>query len=213
MENAVVTDDQPVAAGLFHSGAWLTDFITPDALEVQALYRRITGDCGSTLDCVANCWAWVAHEVRYEPTVYARIQIHGSVSQQDDYWQQPSLCIRTKVGNCANKAILLTSLLRNILDHDNVHCVLGNLYDNNGHIGGHAWVEVNIDGDEFIMESTRHDVAYILAHAARHYEPVHYFSDKEVLSVPGRTILRPYTACYSDWLKDYLDMAYIEGRK
>lgn len=212
MDNTIVTDDQPVAAGFFHSGMWLTDYITPEALEVQALHSQLTHEITNVADRLSACWSWVAHEIQYKPLIYAQIQIQNKVSTQTDYWQTPSMCIQTRVGNCANKAILLTSLLRNDLSPQEVHCVLGNLL-NNGQVGGHAWVEVTLDGANYIMEATRHDVAFILSHAAQHYEPVHYFNDKEVLTVPGRTILQPYAACFSSWLKDYLDEAYIHGRK
>ena len=92
---------------------------------------------------------------------------------------------------------------------DQVHCVLGNLY--NGHAAGHAWVEAVINGKPYILESTRNDVPMIQADTVERYEPVHYFNDQEGLVVPGRTVLTPFQACYSSWLKDYLDFAYING--
>jgi hypothetical protein len=64
------------------------------------------------------------------------------------------------------------------------------------------------------MESTRGDMKpMVLAESADIYEPVVYFNDEEVSAIEGRTVLEPFTAVYADWLRDYLDWAYIEGRK
>ena len=35
-------DNQPILATFFDEGRWLTDFVTPDALEVQALHKNLT---------------------------------------------------------------------------------------------------------------------------------------------------------------------------
>lgn len=209
METYVVSDNQPIAASFFGSGSWLTDFVTPDALEVQSLHRQLTQGLPYIQDRINQCWAWVANEVRYRPTVEAKIWVNGQSSYQKDYWQAPSLCIGSKVGNCANKAFLLASLLRVDMDVDKVWCVLGNLH--NSSVGGHAWVEATIEGQNYIVEATRNDVPLIPAENAERYEAIHYFNDKQVRSVPGRTVLTPYHSCYSSWLKDYLDWSYING--
>ena len=121
------------------------------------------------------------------------------------------MTIRTKVGNCANKAFLLTSLLRRELLPDQVFCVLGNL-NNNGEIGGHAWCQITLDGVDYIMESTRSDIpAMIRRETATRYEAVHLFNDEQTFLIEGTTVMEPFTAAYSPWLKDYLDWAYIEG--
>jgi len=116
------------------------------------------------------------------------------------------------VHNCANKSFLLASLLRCEFPPQDVHCILGNLY--NGKPGGHAWPQIKLNGVEYIMESTRPDVPpLVLASAADRYEEVHQFNDITVYSVEGKTVMEPFAACYSTWLVDYLDFAYIEGRK
>jgi hypothetical protein len=116
------------------------------------------------------------------------------------------------VHNCANKAFLLTSLLRNLISSEDVYCVLGNLHDHD--VGGHAWVQVQLDGAPYIMEATRPDIpAFIPAEAASRYEAIHFFNDKEVWMVEGRTALQPFTGSYSVWLKDYIDWVYVHGGK
>jgi hypothetical protein len=212
MPEIIEIDDQPMAAQFFGVGQWLTDFITPNSLEVQALYKDITQGTNNQEDRIAACWEWVAKNVRYVKLVKGKLEIHGQISLQNDFWVQPAITIRTRVGNCAVKSFLLTSLLRNEVGPENVYCVLGNLY--NGDVGGHAWVQVQLPSGTYIMESTRSDIpAFIPIEVADRYEPIHYFNDKEVWMVEGRSTLQPITGSYSLWLKDYLDWVYIHGEK
>jgi hypothetical protein len=205
-------DDQPIAATFFGEGRWLTDFITPDALEVQNLYKEITEGIANPLDRITACWEWVANQVKYVKFVRGKLTINGKTSWQNDYWQMPEMAIITRVGNCANKSFLLCSLLRNTLSPDQVYCVLGNLY--NGKPGGHSWCVVKLNGNDLISESTTPTAPPLVpASAAERYEAVHYFNDSEVYAVEGKTQLVPMAECFSTWLSDYLNWAYIESRK
>lgn len=213
MSQPVEIDDQPIAATFFGEGRWLTDFITPDALEVQELHKSLTEGIGDLEDKLIACWEWVADKVRYTKFVKAKIWVNGKSSVQTDYWAEPTLTIRTKVGNCVVKSLLLASLIRNDLSPEQVSVVLGNLHQPPGD-GGHAWVEVNFNSHPYIMESTRGDMQPMVAtQVADKYEAVVYFNDKAVSAIEDRTLLTPFAAVYADWLKDYLDFAYIEGRK
>ena len=213
MENEVIAiDDQPIAASFFGEGRWLTDFITPHALEVQELYRQLTEGINDSKERITACWKWVASNVRYVKFVKGRIWINGKSSVQNDLWTFPETTIRTQVGNCVVKSILLTSLIRNELPSDQVYCVLGNLY--NGKPGGHSWVALNLDDGQYYMESTMPTAPpMVLMDMAKRYEPVHYFNDKSVIAVEGKTVMTSYSACYSDWLSDYLNWVYIQGRQ
>ena len=205
-------DDQPISATFFNEGRWLTEFITPDAMEVKELYKELTKGAPSKASCVAICREWVANEIKYKPFIKGKLWVEGKSSVNQDVWLQPSLTKRIGVGNCANKSFLLTSLLRNEFDPGEVHCVLGNL--RNGNPGGHAWVQVNLGDRAFIVESTRPDVPDLVsATVAERYEPVHFFNDKTAYAIEGRTVMEPFCNAYSTWLKDYLDWSYIEGRK
>ncbi len=213
MPTAVPINDQPIEATFFGEGKWLTEFITPHTLEVEQLHKKLTEGVEDVGDRILACWEWVANEVRYVRFVKARIEIAGKVSAQGDYWQNPSQVIRTKIGNCANKAILLCSLLRNELPPEKVRAVLGNLHQE-GDTGGHAWVEVSLNSHSSIMEATRGDMRPMVnTDVAEIYEPVVYFNDKSVSAIEGRTLLTPFAAVYADWLSDYLDFAYIRGMK
>ena len=212
MENAYAIDDQPISATFFHEGKWLSEFITPDALEVKNLFGEITDGITSTENKVRACHRWVANNVKYKQFISGRLWVEGKSSVQKDLWLSPSLVKQVRVGNCANKAFLLTSLLRNELGSNEVYCVLGNLY--NGKVGGHAWTQVTLGDRNYICDATNANVQpLVFAAIADRYEPIHYFNDKGATAVEGKTVMEPFTACYSTWLKDYLDFAYIEGRK
>jgi len=204
-------DDQPIASTFFGEGRWLTEFVTPESLEIQTLHQMIIDSIGnpdSLEDRITALWSWVANEVKYTRFVKGKIWLSGQTSVQDDYWAPPGITARIRVGNCATKSFLLGSLLRNELSADRVHVVLGNLY--NGKAGGHAWIQF----DNYIMETTRPDVPPMVpVSSTERYEAVHLFNDQEVKSIEGKTVLVPFTACYSTWLRDYLDWAYIEGAK
>jgi transglutaminase-like putative cysteine protease len=206
----ITIDDQPIGAGFFGEGQWLTDYITPEALDVRVLFEEISEQNEGIGNVVEACRRWVAEQVKYVQFVKGKIFINGKVSIQNDLWNMPSLTAKVKVGNCANKSFLLTSLLRNAMGPDEVYCVLGNLY--NGKAGGHAWVEVKINGQYYILESTQPRAPIVPASNLDRYEEVHYFNDQNIFAIPGKTVLQPFTACFSTWLKDYLNWSYIEGQ-
>ncbi len=206
-------NDQPISATFFNEGKWLTDFVTPDALEVKDLHGKLIDGVQYIEDRLIASWGWVAEQVKYVSFVKARITVNGQSAVQSDYWQEPSLVIRTKVGNCANKAFLLASLARRDLPPEQVNVVLGNLRQPSG-AGGHAWVEVDVNAHSYIMESTKSDMQPLVAtRVAEIYEPVIYFNDKAVSAIEGRTLLTPFKAVYAAWLRDYLDWSYINGGK
>jgi len=208
----VTMDDQPISATFFHEGRWLTEWVTPDAMEVQELYRQLTKDYPDRVDRIKAIHDWVSREIIYKPYIKATLWVEGKSSSSSDAWLPPSLTRRIKIGNCANTSFLLASLLRNELDPGEVHVVLGNLH--NGKAGGHAWVQVKLEEQAYIVESTCPDLpALVPAAVAERYEAVHFFNDKTAYAIEGRTVLEPFSRVYSTFLKDYLDFAYIQGRK
>lgn len=212
MPGIISMDDQPISATFFDEGRWLTEFITPEALEVQELYKSLTKNIASQVDRVRALHQWVGNEIQYKPFIKAKMWVEGKSSVNTDVWLRPSITRRVKVGNCANKSFLLTSLLRNEFSPAEVHTVLGNLY--NGKPGGHAWVQVQIGDRAYIVESTRGDVeVLVLAATTQRYQAVHFFNDKTAWAIEGRTVMEPFSRCFSTWLKDYLDMSYIRGNK
>jgi transglutaminase-like putative cysteine protease len=214
IEATVKLDDQPISSAFFGESRWLTEYITPENPDVRTLYKKLTAKGNKSLqDKLEACWGWVASQVEYVPYVKARITVENRTATQDDFWMNPSMTSRILIGNCVNKSFLLASLVRNALPPSKAHCVMGNL-NQNGRKSGHAWVEVTLDDRDYILESTRFDMQpFVPSRTAEIYEPVLYANDQEVLAVPGRTGIQPYSAVYVDWLKEYLDWAYIIGRK
>jgi len=212
MPDTIAIDDQPISATFFGEGRWLTDFVTPNALDIKELYKDLIQGITSLEDRIAALHNYVASQIKYTRFVKGKLWVEGKSSVQDDLWNLPSITARVKIANCANKAFLLCSLLRQDMPSSQVHCVLGNLY--NGKPGGHAWVQAKFGGQDYIIETTRADVpALVPASSVDRYEAVHLFNDETAYAIEGRTVMEPFTACYSTWLKDYLDLAYIEGRK
>lgn len=212
MDLPVRVDDQPMDAGFFHEGRWLTSFITPNDLEIELLYEEITRGITDQRERLAALHQWVAGKIKYKPTIQGQLWIEGHSSFQKDLWMQPALTKRVMVGNCSNKSFLLTSLIRRELGPESVFCVLGNLY--NGTASGHAWLQISLDNEMYIMESTQSLVPSLVpVEKATRYEVVHLFNDQNVYAIPGKTVLEPFKACYSTWLKDYLDWSYINGAK
>ncbi len=196
-------DNQPMAAGFFNEVKNLTDFITPDSLEVTELYHQLTSDIISREERILACWNWVASNVRYVKTVKGRLWINGRTSVQHDLWQEPAMVINTLIGNCANKSFLLTSLLRNELPPEDVFCVLGNIY--NGTAGGHAWLQVKLNDQFYTMESTTPLAPPLVPiEKTRRYQAVHFFNDKTVQAVEGRTQMVPFNHCSEKWVAKYL---------
>lgn len=209
ISGAIPIDDQPIEAGFFGAGSWLRNYITPDNPDIEILWKSVIQGATNPQERAISAWDWVANNVKYSPFIKATITIQGKASVQNDFWQMPSMCAHTGVGNCVNKAFLLTSLMRREWGPSDVYTVLGNLY--NGHAAGHAWVEASINGQVWILESTRNDVPMLPVEKGKRYEAVHYVNDKVIYAVPGRTIMTPFHASYSNWLRDYLHWAYING--
>lgn len=207
----VPTDNQPIAARFFGEGRYLTEFITPNNLEICDLHAQLTKCLPGFEDRVRALWDFVTTQIRYKPFIGGSLRIEGKTDVKSDVWLDPSMTIQCRVGNCANKSFLMTSLLRRELDDSSVFCVLGNLASN-GKKGGHAWVQINYNDEHYIVETTTDKVPpMVVADVATRYEAVHYFNDQQVLVVPGRTVLTPFSAVYSEWLSQYLDWAYIES--
>jgi transglutaminase-like putative cysteine protease len=212
ISGVIAIDNQPIAASFFGEGQWLTDLITPNALDIQSLYQQLTQGISNSQERIIACWNWVTSQVKYVKFVKGYLWVNGRSSVQKDYWQPPSLSIETRVGNCATKSFLLCSLLRNELPPDQVYCTLGNLH--NGKVGGHAWVTLKLADEEYVMESTTPTAPPLVPSSmARRYEPVHYFNDQVIQVVEGKSQILPYTLCYSTWLSDYLNWAYIEKQR
>lgn len=202
--------DNQAITSRFGEATWLTDFITPDNPDVMLRYDELTHDINSTYDRILSLWQNVAN-IPYREFVGARISVDGRSSYQKDTWLYPAEVIRLAPrANCSNKSFLLTSLLLNELPEQQVKCVLGHLRLDG--IGAHAWVEIELDGSNYILEGTQPNIekAIIPASLAGAYEPVVYFSNDGVYTLSSeadgvaRIIEEHFGFCAIPFLREYL---------
>lgn len=98
-----------------------------------------------------------------------------------DFWNFPSETLRDGIGDCEDTAILLCSILRNMLSEDEVF-VTGGLFKG----FGHAWVTIiNNVGEPIILETTGNNVVMVDTSLIENlpYEPIIRFNDKNVIEI------------------------------
>jgi len=213
LEQAVPIDDQPIKeATLFFNDKWLREWVTPDNLQVQDEYQKLTNGLADPSDRVLACFNRVL-SVPYTEAVKVKVSVDGITITQNDAWLEPGQALMTYVDargkkrpiklNCANRSFLLASLLRQEYPPDKVWVVLGNL--NMDGLGGHAWVMLRSDQD-YILETTSPNIRYPISADSPAHEDIIYFNDKEVRAIPDRKIREPFSKCWCHpLLEDYLD--------
>jgi len=205
----VKADDQPIISRPFHDSVWLTSFITPQNPDVLLKYQELIEGIQNSRDRVIALWQYVAN-MRYQPTVSARVSLNGNVIAEPDTWLFPSETMQVNVANCANRSFLLASLLKNELTlPDQVYCSLG--YLNLDGVGAHAWVIADISGEEYILETTqpRLESAFVPASVALAYDQVIAFDEKSVYTVGVESNIASilnasFGLCAIEFLRDYL---------
>ena len=184
MPTLIVADNQPIDAR-FGDSVWLTSYIAPDNPDVRLKYLELTEGIFSSKDKIDALWRYVA-EFKYKPTISSTLTTPGRRLQQNDTWFFPAEAMLLENLNCANRAFLLTSLLKNELSaRGQVYCVMGVLSNNN--VGNHAWVEAQIEGRMYILEATITDKARAIIPVAclDIYHGEVYFDEEEVYTVSG----------------------------
>jgi len=201
--NAQPIDNQPIIASPFGESRWLTEWVTPDNLEIQAEYEKITEGLVTSWDRVIACFNRVLR-IPYTEAVKVKVSVDGRTFIQKDTWLDPAQALRAGTRlNCANRSFLLASLLRQEYPPDRVWVVLGNL--NMDGLGGHAWVVLR-NSQDYILETTSPSIRYPIAADSPAHEDVIYFNDKEVRAIPDRQIREPFSKCWCHpLLEDYLD--------
>lgn len=204
-EQATRVDDQPVGgvgnATLFHESRWLTEWVAPNSLEIQAEYQKLTKGLASDWDKILACFTRVL-DIPYTQAVRIRVNVDGRTFVQEDAWLDPAQALMAPKLNCANRSFLLASLLRQEHNAGQVWVTLGNLKLDG--LGGHAWVFFRGNQD-YIMETTSPRIRAPITHSEAH-EAVVYFNDQEVRIVPGLQVTEPFSSCWCiPFLEDYLD--------
>jgi len=118
----------------FHS---ITELVQPEDLEV----RNVAQVLSESPDFVEACQGFVNSFTTYQREI-------------GDYWTTPAEILRQRSGDCDDKAILLTSLLRNRIPAEKVFCAFG-YWRVNGKRDGHMWVVMEGPNDaDRIIEAT-----------------------------------------------------------
>jgi len=201
-EEALPINDQPISeATLFDESRWLSEWVTPDNLEIRTEYEGLTEGLTDSWNKVMACFNRVL-DIPYTEAVKVKIYVDGRTFVQKDAWLDPGQALRAPKLNCANRSFLLASLLRQQYLPDKVWVVLGNL--NLDGLGGHAWVLLRANQD-YILETTSPKIRAPITHSDAHEEVI-FFNDKEVRAVPERQIKEPFSKCWCHpLLEDYLD--------
>jgi hypothetical protein len=197
--------DQPITAR-FGETNYLTSWITPNNPSVLLKYNELRGK--SMGESIWNLWQYVSN-LPYKAIIPSTLKVPGCTFEQEDTWFYPGETIQILVSNCANKAFLLASLLKNLdSTPGNIYCVLGQLQT----MGNHAWVQMKVDGTDYYLETTTPDLqkALITIVPERPYVPLVYFDECDVYITDNQadwpTILNgPFAEPEAiDWLEDYL---------
>lgn len=178
----IKADNQPIDTR-FGDATWLTDFITPNNPDVILKYQELTQGLTNTDDVFIALWEHVAVKP-YVPLVAAKLMVGDKVLFQRDTWFFPAEAMKVGALNCANRAFLLTSLLKNHLrSPGDVYCIIGDLVL--GDVGSHAWVEVRHQGRSYIMETTQPNIRYAMIpkELAGAYQAMVCFDEKSVYTV------------------------------
>jgi hypothetical protein len=137
------------------------EFIRPHSPMVEKLGLAIERSSDSPREYLRRCHAFVCFRIAFPP---------GGASHQDwrameafrfgrrpglryettEYWAYPSETLVTRMGDCDDKSILLTSLLRRKFPAHAVHSTVGKLGTT-----WHMWTTVTDKGQVLIFETTR----------------------------------------------------------
>ena len=92
----------------------------------------------------------------------------------------PMEVVKSGASNCVGKSALLASILRNRLPAERVEMVVG--YLANGSLGGHAWVEVQLEnGRWYLLEATQPPKGWLPVElSGSRYLPAVYLNDQQV---------------------------------
>ena len=168
------------------------EFIRPNTLMVYRLAVQLGVNGRSRERYLERCWGYVVHKIKYPPgsqfvqdwhvmhaypghrnTPLVRYEVH-------DYWNLPSETIRDRIGDCDDKSILLTSLLRRRYSSSEVYCTVGRVA---GY--GHMWVSLRTDKGWVAYETTKVQPA---VYETGLYEPSFRFNDLSVIAKRGLRI-------------------------
>lgn len=162
------------------------EFVRPTSYMAWQQSEKLWRASRDKADFARRCLDYVVHQVKYPPgppeshdwhAMYAhkgtgRMLVHH---EAEDFWNFPSETLRDMIGDCDDKAILLTSLLRRAFSLRQVYCTVGVM---NGI--GHMWGTIVYPNSLLVLETTR-PVPPLMETAP--YQPIFRFNDRMVVMI------------------------------
>jgi len=182
---------------------YLSSWVTPDNLEIQEYYKRLTKGLQTDKEKIVAVWKYVK-DIPYTSYIKTKTIVGGRVFTQGDTWLEPAQCLYAPKLNCMNKSILLASLLRQELSENHVSVCLNNVSVDG--IDGHAVVYLRM-GNDYLLETTNPGIKspFLKACDMDIYEGVIWFNDKSISYVPDVQLREPMGTCCVKWLESYVN--------
>jgi len=204
----VETDNQPITSR-FGEAVWITDFITPENPDVVLKYQALTKGLSLPIDRVVALSDYVT-QLPYKAEINSKLSAENYKYSQKDTWFYPAEAMRVKRLNCVNRSFLLASLLKNEFPSENdVFCVMGFVRIDG--IGGHAWVQFNFQGQDYVLETTQPNLpkAFIPLSRLKGYDSKVYITGENVYTVDEATdaaevLNARFGVCAVEFLRLYL---------
>jgi hypothetical protein len=125
-----------------------SDFFQP--AKVASLAEELYPEGISEDEFILAAWQWVGSQIVYEP-IGSDIDFDGQIVKCLYCWTVEQT-LQRKLGNCVCKSAGLASLLLNYIAPERIHMVIGG-FSMDG-VGGHAWLTVERNGADYILEAT-----------------------------------------------------------
>jgi hypothetical protein len=188
----------------------IRSWITPNESAIKEVAKEF--QTGEKIATVTKAYNWLEENYHYDSDDWVilnngRIIIKGGT----DSWALPIFTLAQKHQNgsiyvdCEDGTFILVSLLRSlgIETYANVGTV-----SLNGSIYGHAWVTVNLNGKEYLLETTLGVELTELRPVPSFYKTDVKFNEKDVIAITGvdinKEIYPPLPPAKLDELKDAL---------
>ena len=166
-------------------------WITPDAYAIKKQAEQFKTD--NDIATITKTYNWLESGYHYEEDDLVILNNgHIILRGGPDSWNLPIFTLAIKHQNdgeawmdCEDGAFLLVSLLR--ANNIDAWAHIGTV-SINGSIYGHAWATVNVDGKEYLLETTLGQSLTELRPVPSFYRTAVKFNEKEVIATTGEDI-------------------------
>ena len=186
-------------------------WITPNNPAIKEKAKELK--CDDPIATVTKTYNWLEENYHYDTDDWVvlnngKIILHGG----SDFWAIPVFTLAQKDQNqnniwvdCEDGTFILVSLLRSL--GIEAYANIGTVTLQSG-IYGHAWVTVNLDNKEYLLETTLGQPLAELKPVPSFYKTTVKFNEKDVIAITGEDINKevypPLPPAKLDELKDAL---------